>query len=723
MNKKGFTLIELAIVLVIIGVVTAGSMKLMNGTVNSSKQTSSKNSLDTAIKELTEYSARAQRLPSAADIGLAVKNTRDAFGTELFYSPDAALINPAVSGGVSSICSITGTDTTVRVCADAACTTPTRTVQNVAFFIASAGENENFQYSLTTTSDDSQFSVYTQGVAVDGFATDGTTLQANDDLTGWITLDTLKTYAGCVGSALDITQDKLPPISNGNTYRYRLTPKGGVGPYTWCVESSDTTNAQTLTYSQSPTESIKNLNACAGTDYVTAESIELRSSMAMTIADSSPSSALIRVRLIDSQQMAVNKQYSVPVIKGYELAMAAKAAEDEEEEEEVIEEEEEEDDEVISGSGGFSGFYSTSNYITTATADTVTFHGTSVLNKRWGRRSSMYNQAACIWLSCNMPGSASNLCPSFTRSKMAIYFDYTPENFGTFTYWWSTYATAYGFTFAVVKSYKPVWTYNSSTNTSSITGNLSTVSDCGESISGLGYAKRDNSAGAMFGNSFAVEFDRWQTSEDLSYKNDPYRNLSNYGHIAIVSNKSTTTTTHNRGWHSPSYSTTYGHAYNVHNGNSYSSSKTFNSSYNDACTTTANSGGCFLDPDVVKNNTKNSVRIEAFSGCNSTGTTCTGASNYICVYVWKSATSSLSAAVQTTMKDTSKFYKFPGAAASDVGNPIVKDCFPDTAGNYTLDSIRYGFTIGSGNSDQASSTSIPDYSLKLENFKHNFVAY
>jgi len=208
-----------------------------------------------------------------------------------------------------------------------------------------------------------------------------------------------------------------------------------------------------------------------------------------------------------------------------------------------------------------------------------------------------------------------------------------------------------------------------------------------------------------------VEFDTlYLSGYDDYYKNDP-----NTPHVAVVSNKAGTDTISSGGYWTgswwdrqwvPSTSVTlpYSYAFNKHN-----------SSNNDNCSSTSGSG-CYKSSGTFANGTTMSVRMEAYSGCNSGGTACNGngSNNYICVYAWKTNTASTDATTLGNMQNVTKFFKFPGET-NDLGNPIVKDCFQNTATtNYDLDSVRYGFTIATGNYD---------FDLTLTNFKHYITNY
>lgn len=673
MSKKGFTLVELAIVIVIIGVLTVGVVKLMNNSVNSSRHTSSQNAIETALKQLAEYSARAQHIPAAAELGLAVTNTRDAFGTELYYFPDSILVNPTVSGGVSSICSVQSTGITVNICADASCNSVTSTVSNVAFFLASAGSNENLQF----TQDGSDFSVYPHETIVDGYSIDVTDSEEYDDFTGWMTLDTLKTYAGCTGFGLDINQNQLPAITHGNRYNYTLTPRGGVAPYRWCVESDDT-NVRTLNYSSSSSQSIKSIGGCDDSGYVSGNSVELVSSTNLSIASDSPSDALIRVRLIDNRGITLNKQYVVSVLHGYELAMAAK-------------DNSSDDEESDSGIGDFVSSNSHDNNSNTA-ANKHSFlvsdeSLTIVMNSGSSTDSAM--------IACSANPTSADSCPAFgNHGILRAYFtlekyDTTADN----TYYLSwTYPL--GFVFTAIKSYKPGTSY------------VSTLGMTGDPDSGLGYGgSGGDPLGMRAGHSFGVEFDTYQ---------DGGKNDKDGDHLAVVGYANNTIYTNPR-------------TYKAYSDNIHSSTRsgcTTNSSgwvvqYNDPPDDSCGGKGFYYNSsaEVIPNSyptlKRIGFRMEAISGCNSTGTECnakSGTSNYVCVFGWRQLESDMDAnpTLKTNMQkiSVSHAYNALSGTANPLGEPIMKDCFPnDTASEDYLDYIRYGFTssawfnysVGGGN--------------------------
>jgi prepilin-type N-terminal cleavage/methylation domain-containing protein len=144
-NRKGFTLIELAIVLVIIGALVGVGASIMGPLTKRAKLIETRNIMDAAVESLISYGAANDKLPATGSFSSTVKNPNDAWTKSLYYILDTNLTDTSVGG----ICGRKTTDLTLEICPDTGCSSPTSTINNVAFIILSSAGNYNNQTAGT----------------------------------------------------------------------------------------------------------------------------------------------------------------------------------------------------------------------------------------------------------------------------------------------------------------------------------------------------------------------------------------------------------------------------------------------------------------------------------------------------------------------------------------------------------------------------------------------
>ncbi len=657
MNKKGFTLLELAIVLIIVGVLSAGAMKILFGAFNNNKQTATRNNIALIVKDIAAYTVKGRRLPATLD--RATSQTNDTFGRALVYAAAENLED-------TDICSVQTTDMSINGAV---------TENNIAFLVISTGEDGQQQY---TKSDNT----YTFN-------------NGNDDVVGWMNLGTLQAMAGCDGS-LSIEQNKLPDAIVSNTYSFKLTPKGGTSPYKWCVESDNSATVKNQMYfginNSDKTHSMKNIGDCTSANGVTNDTITLHSdTKQLSIAESDSGSALIKVRLEDANGITITKNFDLRILRNFEVAMEAPTGGE-------------------PPSGGFSDFQSNKG-------ETVSTQGNpdtaSVIINENELKIVQNNgdSSTSVFSSCSPDITNSNACPKFeNHGKFAAYFVYNYTHNPNDT--WGYPRPAFGFTFAVIKSY-----YNDSNNVKKTT--LGLVGDAGPQ---LGYGSMGEQY-LNWGNSFAVEFD---LQNDQS--GDPNNN-----HLGIISNVDVIDWSSYNSSH-PKYDSTEG--YRVYSpwqkykifprtihGNYGDTADYW--SHNQSCGGSKVTGrGCYYDSstEMIPNNYDKTtpslygLRVEAVSGCNYKCTDCnkqTGINNYIFINVWRKDENSInnSADLKKEMQDVTLNHTYdyvtqPSSTRhypTTVGNPLMSSCIPDdtTSTGRTLDTIRVGFTSGKWGSSNA----------------------
>ncbi len=241
-SKKGLTLVEIAIVLVILGLLVALGASLIGPLTKRAKLTETRETVNAAIESVIGFTAKNNRLPTLAEFPQTVRNPNDAWGKGLVYFVDSALTNTP-SNPAEGVC---GKKTTnVIVCTDANCN---RQIQNVAFIVVSGGPNYNVQTGALTTSPcpsgKTCYRVYEQDTPnVDDYSGDFTRQEEYDDIVKWVSLDELRIKAGCQGAQLKILNNELPYGYEGTSYNATIYAEGGVpfssgGKYRWCIQGN-----------------------------------------------------------------------------------------------------------------------------------------------------------------------------------------------------------------------------------------------------------------------------------------------------------------------------------------------------------------------------------------------------------------------------------------------------------------------------------------------------
>src|SRR3990170_602389 len=235
-TEKGFSLVEMAMVLVLVGILVSLGMGLMGPLLKTAKYTETKETVNAALTSAIGYATTNNRLPTTAEFPSAVRNPRDAWSNALYYIPDANLITSANGG----ICGRKSTGMTVLKCPDSACAAPTSTITDVAMVVAAAAENRNIQ---TATAAGTVNVYITDLAAIDDYAADLSRPEPYDDVVGWLTLNELRIRSGCVGTQLRLVNTDLPSALAASACSATLYPDAGVpftagGRYRWCVQGT-----------------------------------------------------------------------------------------------------------------------------------------------------------------------------------------------------------------------------------------------------------------------------------------------------------------------------------------------------------------------------------------------------------------------------------------------------------------------------------------------------
>ena len=250
-NDNGFTLIEIAIVLIILGLLVGLGAGLIGPLTKRAKLIESRELMDAAVESVISYGAANNKLPTTGNFSSTVKNPNDAWTKSLYYILDTNLTDSSIGG----LCGRKSTNLTLRICPDTGCSSPTNTISNVAFIVLSGAGNYNNQTAGTqAVSSATTISSYEVDVNVDGYASDVNRSEPYDDIVKWVTIDELRIKAGCVGPQLKVVNNELPYGYESSAYSATVFGDGGVpfssgGNYRWCRQESASISG--LTFSPS----------------------------------------------------------------------------------------------------------------------------------------------------------------------------------------------------------------------------------------------------------------------------------------------------------------------------------------------------------------------------------------------------------------------------------------------------------------------------------------
>lgn len=258
-SDHGFTIVEMAIVMVIVGILVVLGVSMIGPLARTAKVNETQGTIDADLESLIGFAATNKRLPTSANFAAAVKKANDGWGNALYYIVDSTLAPAAPYTSPDYICTRRSTGLTVRNCLTNNCTTTAGTdyvdIPNVAFVIISGGENFNVQTAAVT----GRVTVYvrhgvttrddcTAAATCPNYPAAGTMINLSeryDDIVRWVTLDELRPKIGCQGAQLKILNNEVPPGTVGSPYpsvaaAIAFAVEGGAPPGTlrWCVESA-----------------------------------------------------------------------------------------------------------------------------------------------------------------------------------------------------------------------------------------------------------------------------------------------------------------------------------------------------------------------------------------------------------------------------------------------------------------------------------------------------
>lgn len=189
-KSSGFTLIEMAIVMVIIGLILTVTLPLLVQGIAQQKLTKSRTTLSALKQEIIGYAMKNHYLPSLATLKAQFANAQDPWGHQIAYYSE-----PNITGS-GDLCAQGSTAYSV--------TDGTNTYSNVAFVLAGRGANQNLQINEDiggTAPTTRTVRTYTLGQVIDNdntgtdatfdLAAGTTRAEEYDDVVEYVTLDYL----------------------------------------------------------------------------------------------------------------------------------------------------------------------------------------------------------------------------------------------------------------------------------------------------------------------------------------------------------------------------------------------------------------------------------------------------------------------------------------------------------------------------------------------------
>ena len=235
-KSGGLTLIELAIVLVVIGILLGLGAGLLSVLIKRLKYNESKEIINAGVEAIIGYAVSTGHLPHSANLSSVVRSIKDSYGKDIAYVYD----NDLADQNLTSLCGLTSTNLTVRVCSDASCTS-SNDISNVAFILISGDGNYNNQtHGTQNVTSPTTVNIYPFGAEVDNFQVAGDDdpdrVEGYDDIVKWVALHEIQSAQGCETLTI-ISPPTLPPAVEDQPYTYQLKAKGGKPGYTWTLVS------------------------------------------------------------------------------------------------------------------------------------------------------------------------------------------------------------------------------------------------------------------------------------------------------------------------------------------------------------------------------------------------------------------------------------------------------------------------------------------------------
>ncbi len=328
-DRRGFTLVELAVSMVVIGILLGLGMSMVGPLMTTIKVRESKENLGAAVESINSWASGNNRLPDSTLLPTVVRSSQDAWGRDFIYvyvenlAPGTAT-KDTICGRRSTLLKLV--DTNISATA----------IDNVAFLVFSKGDDDDSKTfftsgTLTPVSGPLNVGDKIKKNAYLPLTATGTTTITTDsslDLVRWVTIDELRTKIGCQGAQLKILNNELPPGNVGNPYSVNIYADGGVKfpttpvnteIYEWCWTSTTTATLSDLTFNcvhqSTSTTLAKSADACSLTTgtWQRCSSLTLSSSVPLSGLNPPSGSYDISLSLRDSDGNITSKTFVLTI--------------------------------------------------------------------------------------------------------------------------------------------------------------------------------------------------------------------------------------------------------------------------------------------------------------------------------------------------------------------------------------------------------------------------
>lgn len=242
-NPRGFTLVEIAIVLVIVGILVSMGMSLVGPLTKRAKYIEAREVVKAAREALIGFAVKNGFLPQEAGdpLGRAGARKLDSWGREIVYRVDDKVKEDPTATVRKDICGVSTTDSTVYECINETCSSY-NTKSNIAFIVFSKGEDADGSGTETQpmggppcTGTGKCFWIREQASRYPNPATGP---YDYDDIIQYASIDEIRAFRSCAQPLAIKSSTTLPQGEEDTFYSYSLEAIGGVPPYTWTRTTS-----------------------------------------------------------------------------------------------------------------------------------------------------------------------------------------------------------------------------------------------------------------------------------------------------------------------------------------------------------------------------------------------------------------------------------------------------------------------------------------------------
>ena len=309
MKKSAFTLIELSIVLVIIGLLIGGSFKILKVMRERAQISQAKDDVQVAKQAVIGNAIINENTLPKQDFfqkNLSpVKNNQH----QIFYAYDTNL-------AATNICSFKETGLTVTKYKwkdDKSGEEKDKVIENVAFVIASESQNHNMQTALK----DGNVKFHAPFYKVDDNTTPINRVEGYDDIVAWVTLGQLKEELHCTQTGLKILNENnlIDGVDTEQYGKNEIFADGGTvsandNKYQWCAQY-DTSSENDWLQVKCDDDSQQNLEAdCFNATYKSCNHFKIEGKDG-TIASSG--TYKLTVFLQDDAQTPIRKNFAIRI--------------------------------------------------------------------------------------------------------------------------------------------------------------------------------------------------------------------------------------------------------------------------------------------------------------------------------------------------------------------------------------------------------------------------